>query len=171
MKIRFLHAIKMYINWNRTKDLIYCIYILMATFKVHWAYTVKCSCQDKRLRDLMFESHATVCVEECKILVSLAFANNHIVFCWRFARARENNCFAPISMFFSLFTSCTYNSIEWPSFDPNLSKTFEFTELNISIQKIWAGFLLHCFRLLLVTILRFRYISTHFMAGWYRRAV
>ena len=129
MKIRFLHAIKMYINWNRTKDLIYCIYILMATFKVHWASTVKCSCRDKRLRDLMFESHATVCVEECKILVSLAFANNHIVFCWRFARARKNNCFAPISMFFSLFTSCTYNSIEWPSFDPNLSKTFEFTEL------------------------------------------
>ena len=63
MKIPFLQAIKMYITWNRTKDLIYCIYFLKATFRVHWASTVKCSCRDKRLRDLMFKSHATICIE------------------------------------------------------------------------------------------------------------
>lgn len=135
----------MYINWNWTKNLIYCIYLLTATFKVHWPFTVKCSYRDIRLRDSMFESHATVCIGglNVKLLFPCYCKQSHgflMIVCMR-----RNNCFSPMSMFFFLFTLCTYKSIKGPRLNPNLSKTFEFRAANISIQKIPAVFLLYCF--------------------------
>lgn len=67
-------------------------------------------------------------------------------FCWWFARSKKKIIVSHrFPCFFFLFTSCTYNSIKRPSFNPNLSKTFKFRAANILIQKNRKVFLLHCF--------------------------